>query len=391
MYDLLIKNGRVIDHSQGLDAILDIGINGSKINKIEKNISERSEKNIFNATGMVVSAGLIDMHCHIIEGTEKFSIHPDSAGVNQGVTTVVDGGSVGLNQYNMFQNKISSTIKSKVYSFINLSSVGQIIPYDLINWSDIDKKGINEVISNNLDFIKGIKIRLIGDLIAKSGVEIIKLAIDIAAIHNLPIMVHIGESQRIVPSNIIQKIIQLLRKNDIISHVYTAKQGGLIDLNGFIFPELKDAKERGVALDVAFGKSNCSFRVARQMIEQGIFPDIISSDLSADSIEDISFGLPMTLSKFIALGFSLGETLQMVTANPSTILKLHNKTGRLVPGMSADISILKEEFGNWSLEDGAHEIIRSKSIYIPVASVVSGELNIASPIKYRHLDSLDLV
>ena len=92
MYDLIIKGGRVIDPSQNIDDTLDIAIDGDKIALVTKNIPSSEGRKIHNAEGKLVTPGIIDLHCHVSGGIHPWCVDPDVAGVNQGVTTVVDGG-----------------------------------------------------------------------------------------------------------------------------------------------------------------------------------------------------------------------------------------------------------------------------------------------------------
>ncbi len=61
-YDLVIKNGRVIDPETGLDAKRWVGINAGKITKVSE--SSIMGKKVIDATGLVVSPGFIDLHAH---------------------------------------------------------------------------------------------------------------------------------------------------------------------------------------------------------------------------------------------------------------------------------------------------------------------------------------
>jgi len=63
---LLIKNGHLIDVKSGIDDIQDILIEGQKVTKIGKNLKAENVT-IFNAKGMIILPGLIDMHVHLRE------------------------------------------------------------------------------------------------------------------------------------------------------------------------------------------------------------------------------------------------------------------------------------------------------------------------------------
>src|SRR6202041_855697 len=69
---LLIKNGRVLDPSSNSDASLDILLDGPLISKVGANLSA-SEAEVFDATGMIVTPGFIDLHCHLREPGQELS------------------------------------------------------------------------------------------------------------------------------------------------------------------------------------------------------------------------------------------------------------------------------------------------------------------------------
>jgi dihydroorotase len=99
-YDLVITGGRVIDPANNVDANLDIAVSNGKIAAVEANIDKTSTKRVVDANGLVVTPGLIDLHTHAAGGIRKpinddFMVDPDTAGVNAGVTTILDAGSIG--------------------------------------------------------------------------------------------------------------------------------------------------------------------------------------------------------------------------------------------------------------------------------------------------------
>src|SRR5205085_7875674 len=62
-YDIVIKNGRVIDPSVGLDATRDVAIAGGRIVAVEASITGDATETI-DARGKIVAPGLIDIHVH---------------------------------------------------------------------------------------------------------------------------------------------------------------------------------------------------------------------------------------------------------------------------------------------------------------------------------------
>src|SRR5216684_2752316 len=61
-YDLVIANGRVMDPESGLDAVRNVGIRGGKITAISS--GTLNGKQTFDAKGLVVAPGFIDLHQH---------------------------------------------------------------------------------------------------------------------------------------------------------------------------------------------------------------------------------------------------------------------------------------------------------------------------------------
>ena len=64
---VLIKGGRIIDPSQGVDRVGDLLIEDGKIAGIEQVIEQPEDAQVIEATGLVVSPGFVDLHCHLRE------------------------------------------------------------------------------------------------------------------------------------------------------------------------------------------------------------------------------------------------------------------------------------------------------------------------------------
>lgn len=88
---ILIKNGRVIDPVNKIDAVMDILIEGDKISKAAKNIKAQSET-VIDAADKIIIPGIIDMHVHLREpGREdkETVATATAAAAKGGVTTVL--------------------------------------------------------------------------------------------------------------------------------------------------------------------------------------------------------------------------------------------------------------------------------------------------------------
>ena len=64
MYDLIIKNGRVVDPLNHIDGVMDVAIENGKIAEVASEITSQS-KEVLDASGKIVMPGIIDMHTHM--------------------------------------------------------------------------------------------------------------------------------------------------------------------------------------------------------------------------------------------------------------------------------------------------------------------------------------
>ncbi|MFC1963773.1 amidohydrolase/deacetylase family metallohydrolase [Chloroflexota bacterium] len=378
MYDLLIKGGRVIDPAQDIDDNLDVAISGDKIAAVTEDIAAEEARQVYDAKNKIVTPGLIDMHCHVYDSV-KIGVDPDTAGVQQGVTTVADAGSAGEATFRGFVKYVIPSARTTIFSFLHLSSQGLIILPELKNWEEIDPDATAATIEAHRDIIKGIKIRMVGNLAISDGVEVVKAAKKTAKNFGLPIMVHAGDRDKKVPPTLIREYLPLMEQGDILSHVFTGNPGGTMSPDGTVLPELLEARDRGVILDVANGKANLNYEVARKEMAQGIIPDTLTSDLIAATLNGPVYGLTVTMSRFMALGLQLGQVIEMTTINPARALSIADRKGSLKPGMDADVSILEFQDGVWKLEDAQQEMLEVTRMFSPVSTVKSGQLLPAQP------------
>jgi dihydroorotase len=69
---LLIKNGRVIDPASLTDAALDVLLDGERIAQAGRGLTAPGAE-LFDANGMIVAPGFIDLHCHLREPGQEMS------------------------------------------------------------------------------------------------------------------------------------------------------------------------------------------------------------------------------------------------------------------------------------------------------------------------------
>ena len=150
-------------------------------------------------------------------------------------------------------------------------------------------------------------------------------------------MVHIGESWTKGAEPVaVGDVLKYLRAGDIVTHMFTVHPGGLLDANGKLWPQVRDAKESGVLMDVGHGLHNLNFNVARKVLDQGLHPDGVSTDGHRGNRAGPVYDLPTTMAKLMALGFTLNQVVEMATANAAKLLGRSGELGTLKVGQSAE-------------------------------------------------------
>ena len=87
---LLIQNGRVVDPVNGTVSMLDLYAENGRVLQLERDIQTEADV-VIDATGLVVSPGLVDMHVHLRDPglTYKEDILTGAAAAARGGVTAV--------------------------------------------------------------------------------------------------------------------------------------------------------------------------------------------------------------------------------------------------------------------------------------------------------------
>ncbi|MFQ5880023.1 MAG: amidohydrolase family protein, partial [Dehalococcoidia bacterium] len=330
--------------------------------------------------GKLVVPGIIDLHTHTADAITRHSINPDLAGVHSGVTTVVDGGSVGCDTFMALRRYVVPAAATTVYSFIHLGHRGMLRFPEIYDSKDVDLDGLLEMIQRHRDVIKGVKMRAVAPLVDTVGAKAVEMCIQAARAIGAPVMVHIGDHGSSPSAHpVTRQIIDRLEAGDIITHVYTGWPGHIFTDDGKVIPELTQAIERGVILDVARGRMNFSFQTTRRALEAGIIPHTLSTDLTIWTYRGIVFGLTETMSTFLNLGFSIEKVVAMVTVNSAKALNLQNEIGSLKPGAKADVTVLQTAEGDFEFVDAHGETMNGRQAIFPILTVKAGRIFKAEP------------
>ena len=377
MTDLLLKGGEVIDPSQDIRAKLDVAVTDGLISEVAPDIDPSGASRVINADGNIVIPGMIDLHTHVYEGINQNGINPDLAGIRSGVTTVLDAGSAGCYTFGGFPSYVVPRAKTNVFCMLHISRVGLNYQPDTSRREDIDLEETVNVIKANKPLIQGVKIRAVGPGVPRMGVEMVRLAKQAATEGGVRLMVHIGDRSIAdgdgTEPTITRQLLPLLDEGDIITHLFSGNPGRIIDNDGKVIREILEAQHRGVFLDTAHGRQNFSFEVAKAALDQGVKPRSISTDMTPPGRMNTVHSMTEMLARFMALGFSLEDVIRMTTANPAQALGMEDTLGSLAVGRPADISVLKEETGDWLFHDTEGNTLRGDKALVPIVTVKDGE------------------
>ena len=375
MTDLLLRRGRVYDPAQGIvDRPLDVAVSCGRIAEVAEDIDPSGFGSVVDLDGMIVTPGLIDIHCHIYHGVNATGVHPDVAGVGSGVTTVVDGGSAGHANFGGFPAYVAPSAKTRVMCMVHIAANGLSRMPELRSMDDIDVEQTAKVVRDNRPLTQGVKIRAIGPLVPTEGIEIVRLAKRAATESESRLMVHIGELYHDGPT-LTQSLLPLLEAGDILTHSFTPNPGRILDEDGKVLGEVWEARDRGVVLDTAFGRFNFGFDVARRALDQGLKPDTVATDMTLPGRAESVFSMTEMMTRFLALGMSLADVIAMATANPARALGMEDSLGSLEAGREADISVLEGVVtGRWEVSDVRGEKLSTDLALKPALTVRAGEV-----------------
>ncbi|MCS2152067.1 amidohydrolase/deacetylase family metallohydrolase [Scandinavium goeteborgense] len=362
MFDLLLKRARLVD-----DTVTDIAIKDGKIAALGEINGEATKVVSLNGEHYV-SAGWIDLHVHCYPKSPIYNDEPDSVGVATGVTTVIDAGSTGADDVDTF-HELTRACATDVYALLNISRVGLIAQNELANMANIDADAASAAIQRHPNFIVGLKARMSSSVVGENGITPLEKAKDIQKANgDLPLMVHIGNN----PPNL-DEITEQLTSGDIITHCYNGKPNRILTPSGELRASVSGALKRGIKLDVGHGTASFSFDVAKQAIAMGILPHTISSDIYCrNRISGPVHSLARVMAKFLAIGMSLPQVIDCVTANAAEAIRLKNK-GQLAVGFDADLTVFTLKRQPITLVDAENNALQADQDLVPLAAIRAGK------------------
>ncbi len=341
MFDLLLKGGRVIDPSQNIDGKFDIAFSMGKVAALLPEISKYSAKITHDVSGHIVCPGLIDMHSHVYWGGTSCGVDAEPIARRSGTTTFVDAGSAGAGNFVGFREHVIKRSAPRILSFINIAFPGifafskTVMVGEASDVRLIEPRDCLRVAEENPDYIVGVKARIGARAGGAMGTGPLYTAIEVADELDIPVMAHLDTPP---PSR--KEVLDAMRPGDVLTHCFRAFPNSPVRRDNSVRKEIIEAHERGIVFDIGHGAGGFAFHTAKAMLAEGIFPDVISSDVHALCVDGPAHDVLAVMSKFIALGMPLTEVIKATTINPAKTIK-RPELGSLAVGGIGDAAILQ--------------------------------------------------
>ncbi|MEX2581450.1 MAG: amidohydrolase/deacetylase family metallohydrolase [Verrucomicrobiales bacterium] len=373
-YDWLIRGGRVVDPLNNLDSIRDVAVQDGRIAAVSEALDPESAQEVFDARGLLVVPGLIDLHMHGYDLVTPLGLDVDHYCLGRGVTTAVDAGSAGCDTFAGFRAFAAERFRTRLLAFLHISRTGlsfaglggdNEVPGELESLRFANARDCADCIEANRDLIVGVKIRL-SDSIADGGrneAEAYRRAREASAAVGLPLMVHHNFST--VPY---EDCPGKLSAGDIWTHCYHGFPSSIVDPETRrVHPVVRAAAERGVLFDVGHGQGSFNWTVAEIAVGEGFWPRTISSDLHRGTAEGPCYDLLMVMSRLLHLGMPLDAVIRATTCDVASSIGRENRLGALSVGREADITVLALEDVDQPLEDCQSQMRRVRRLLRPRA------------------------
>lgn len=358
-YDLLLKGGYVIDPRNGISGRRDVAISEGVIAAVEESIDPSRAAATLDVSDLYITPGLVDLHVHVFSTTNipdawagDNSLQPDVNLLPTGVTTAVDAGSSGWRNFEYFRHTVidKAAVKTRILAMINIAGLGMIT--DLPEQGDFNAEEVARLAAKHKDVVVGVKSAhyQLPDWKSVDG------ALKAGRTANIPVMVDFGFFLPERP--FYELVLKRLRPGDMPTHVFRGPVPW-IDSNGKLYDYLRQARDRGIKFDVGHGGGSFVFRSAVPAVQQGFYPDSISTDLHMGSALGGMMDMQTTMSKFLAMGMPLDEVIKASTWNPAQ--QIHREElGHLTPGAVADIAGFRILEGRYRYRDASNGMLEGK-------------------------------
>jgi dihydroorotase len=355
-YDLLVRGGRLIDPRNGIDALRDVAIKEDKIARVAEGIPASEARRVVDATGLIVTPGLIDIHAHVFYGTDPdtylsggvSAVAPDGFTFRVGVTTVVDVGGAGWRNFDQFKTLVIDHSKTRVLAMVNIVGAGMRGGPAEQNLADMEAEPTAKCARQYPGLVVGVKVAHY----AGPEWDPVDRAVEAGRIAGVPIMIDFGGHTP--PLSLEDLLLKHLRPGDIFTHVYAHVRGRtpVVDEQNHLRPCVIEARKRGVIFDVGHGGGSFLFRQAIPALREGFPPDTISTDLHTGSMNAGMKDMLNVMSKFLNMGMPLPDIIEKSTWKPAQVIH-RTDLGHLSEGAPADLAVFRVRDGTFGYIDTA--------------------------------------
>ncbi len=369
MNDLVLKGGRLVDPSQGIDKVTDIAFADGKVAAIGDGLSGTDTRDV---AGKIVSPGLIDLHTHVYWGGTSLGVEAELLARTGGVTTFIDAGSAGPGNFHGFRKHVIEPSPVRILPYLNVSFPGifafskTVMVGESADLRLLDPREAVRVAQENKDLILGIKVRVGKSASGDSGVMPLDIALDVAEEVGLPIMAHLDAPP---PSR--HEVVSRLRPGDVLTHCFRPFPNAPVRADGRVREEIIAARARGVIFDIGHGGGSFGFGTTKKMLAAGFLPDVISSDVHVISIEGPAFDLLTTMSKFLCLGVDLPTVIKLASSNAASAITRPD-LGTLKVGSVGEATVIDVATGKFHYADSIGEKMIGDKRLLSVGVVLGG-------------------
>lgn len=372
-HDLILKGGHVIDPSQNIDGVMDVGFANGRVSAVGQDLKAGGDTQVRDVSGHIVSPGLIDLHTHVYWGGTSLGIDADEFCRVSGVTTSVDTGSAGPGNWLGFRKHVIERSQARILAYLHVSFAGiygfskTVMEGESKNINLMAPAECAEVADANRDLIVGIKVRVGRHSSGDQGTAPLNIALQTAEEVGMPLMCHIDH-----PPPSYEEVLDMLRPGDVLTHAFRPFPNAPCTAQGTVKDAVLRARKRGVIFDIGHGKGSFAFKTARAMLANGFAPDTISSDVHALCIDGPAFDQVTTMSKFLCMGMSLSDVIKASTVNAAIALQ-RMEYGSLKAGSLGDATILSVREGRFDYVDVVGEHLIGDRRIVSEGVVLKGE------------------
>ena len=320
IYDLLLKNGHVIDPANHRDGRFDVAVTGGKIARIGHDLPASHARIVVDAGQYYVTPGLVDINTHFDWIDSELGLKQEAETLENGVTTAVDAGGSNAKTFEEFKKRVIDRSHTRLLAILNIESEKDVEP---------------------------------AAAMAHKYPQVI-VGIHARGAVNLDRTLVMSDSD---PSH--------LRAGDIQTQVYSRLAPQL--------DALLAARKRGVLFDVGHGSSGFWFRIAVPMIQRGFLPDTISSGMDRNSVTLPRATMTDVMSKMLNIGMTVQQVIERSTVSPARAIHRPD-LGTLEEGAIADVAVIEQQTGKFGYLDSGHGKLIGDRKLVCVLTVRNGQV-----------------